>query len=144
LPNSPDDSVNKSSLLRLMRISILFGLLSSFLLSGAVEASPIYLKASYYSTASLHKDGQWKKTKGVMANGKLFRDGDLTCACNLVPLGSALRVKNKNNGKTVVVTVTDHINRRFTETRIDLTPLAFSSIAELKEGLVAVKVERIK
>ena len=102
------------------------------------------LVASWYSIKSLKKDGQYRLTKGVMANGKLFRDGNLTCACNLVSLGGTLRITNKNNGKTVMVTVTDHINRRFSDTRIDLSKGAFSKISPLGRGLAQVRVEVVK
>ena len=107
----------------------------------------IYLTASWYSVESLHKDGQWKITKGVMANGNRFSDINYTCATWLYPLGTILRVDNRSNGKSILVVVTDRINRRFAKTRIDLSPIAFKTLAGRKglaKGLIKVLVERIK
>jgi hypothetical protein len=105
---------------------------------------PATLMASWYSIESLKKEGTWKRTKGVMANGEKFNDGTLTCATRIYPLGTRIRITCCKNSKTVLVRVTDRIGKRFAKKRIDLSRLAFSRIAELEDGLVAVKVERIK
>jgi rare lipoprotein A len=102
------------------------------------------LKASWYSIESLKKEGTYKKSKGVMADGNLFSDTAFTCACNLYPLHTLLRVTCLANNKSVVVRVTDRISRRFTKTRVDLSKVAFQSIADLKKGLVEIKVEEIQ
>lgn len=101
------------------------------------------LKASWYSVASLHKEGTWAKSKGVMANGKAFSDTDLTCANRLYPLGTMLIITNKANGKSVIVKTTDRIGKRFANTRVDLSKGAFSKIASLKEGLIEVSVKKV-
>jgi rare lipoprotein A (peptidoglycan hydrolase) len=100
------------------------------------------LTASWYSIESLKKEGTYKYSKGIMANGRIFNN-DYTCATNLYPLGAILRVYNPKNGKEVSVEVTDRINKRFTKTRIDLSQKAFSEIAECRQGIVRVKVEYI-
>ena len=102
------------------------------------------LLASYYSVNSLKREGTWKHSKGVMANGKQFNDNNLTCATRLFSLGSMLRITNLENGKSVVVEVTDRIGKRFAQTRIDLSKLAFSRIADLSQGIVPIKVEVLK
>jgi len=102
---------------------------------------PAYLTASYYSVSSLHKDGQWKLTKGIMSNGKLFNENDYTCATRFFPCGSILHIKNLSNGKSVIVKVTDKIGKRSAKTRIDLSRAAFARIANLRQGIVKVKVE---
>lgn len=101
------------------------------------------LLASFYSVASLKAEGTYKTSKGVMANGKLFNELDTTCACNLYPIGTTLRVTVLDTGKSVVVKVTDRIGKRFAKTRIDLSKLAFSRIAELRQGIVKVEVTPI-
>lgn len=74
------------------------------------------------------------------ANGSIFRQSEATCASNIYKLGSKLRVTNKENGKSVIVKVTD--TGGFKMPRIvDLSKSAFSSIASLNRGLVAVLVE---
>ena len=109
-----------------------------------VHAEPVYLKASWYSVESLKKEGTYAYSHGRMANGKSFTDSGFTCACNLYPLNSRLLVRNLENGKTVEVQVTDHISKRFATKRIDLSKGAFSKIADCKQGIVAVKVEKLK
>ena len=99
------------------------------------------IKASWYSVASLKKEGSWKIWKGVCADGSQFNDNNLTCASRMHKLGAMLKVTNLSNGKSVVVKVSDRIGKRFAETRIDLTPRAFAEIATLKQGLVEVSIE---
>ncbi len=101
----------------------------------------VILTASWYSIESLKKEGTWKLTKGVMANGDKFRDEGFTCACRLYPLGTRLRVTNLENGRDVEVRVTDKIGKRFATKRIDLSKAAFQKICDLDKGLCKVKVE---
>lgn len=100
------------------------------------------LLASYYSENSLRREGTWKTSKGVMANGKQFDEKKFTCATRLYPLGSTLRISNKRTGRSVVCKVSDRIGKRFATTRIDLSKAAFQQIAKLEEGLVEVEVTR--
>jgi rare lipoprotein A len=86
--------------------------------------------ASLYSTRELGT-----KT----ASGRALHDGALTAAHKTLPFGSRVRVTNRANGRSVVVTVTDR--GPYARGRvIDLTPagarvLGFS-------GLAPVTVER--
>jgi rare lipoprotein A (peptidoglycan hydrolase) len=102
------------------------------------------LQASWYSVASLQKEGTWKHSKGVMANGELFNESNFTCATRLYPLRTLLLVTNIQNGRTCVVRVTDRIGKRFATKRIDLSKAAFAKIASLQQGLVSVKVEVVR
>ena len=121
-----------------------FFLLFMWLWFPDLEAKEITLTASWYSISSLHKDGQWSKTKGRCADGSIFKDDNFTCATRLFPLGSVIRITNSLNNKSVTVIVTDRIGKRFAKTRIDLSKKAFSTIANLKQGIISCKVERIK
>lgn len=123
--------------MRRLIIAVLFLMVAS-------TACAQQLTASWYSVQSLKDEGTYRYSKGVMANGKLFQDNSLTCANRLYPLGSILRVTNLSNGKSVIVETTDRIGKRFATTRCDLSKRAFSEIADLKRGVVQVKVERIK
>ena len=78
-----------------------------------------------------------------MANGHQFKDEAFTCATRLYALGARLKVTNVRNGRSVLVDVTDRISKRFGGTRIDLSRNSFNQIAELREGLVSVRVEII-
>jgi len=110
-------------------------------------AGGFYLTASWYSVKDLKSSGQWAKTKGVMANGHLFDDTKFTGASRDFPLGAILVISNLQNGKKVRVEITDRINKRFTKTRIDLSPVAFKALAGkqgLSKGLIKVYAEEIK
>ena len=102
------------------------------------------LKASWYSVASLKQEGTWKISKGVMANGEVFNENNLTCATRLYRIGTYLRIWNVQNNKSVVVKVTDRIGKRFANSRIDLSRAAFQRIAALDEGTVPIRVEVAK
>ena len=99
------------------------------------------LKASWYSIESLKQEGTFKYSKGVMANGRKFIDTNFTCATRLYPLGSILYVSYGN--KTVRVVVTDRIGKRFAKTRVDLSKSAFQKLADLKQGIIPIKVRKI-
>ncbi len=99
------------------------------------------LRASWYSFASLKTEGTWSKGEQRMANGQWFDENALTCATRLYPFGTFLCITNLNNGKSVIVRVTDRISKRFAKSRIDLSKKAFQQIADLKQGIVPIKVE---
>lgn len=99
------------------------------------------LKASWYSIESLKKEGTFKLSKGVMANGKSYNENSFTCATRLYRLNTVLYITNLKNGRTVIVKVTDRIGKRFANSRIDLSKGAFMQIADLKEGIVPISVE---
>jgi rare lipoprotein A len=108
------------------------------------EANPVVLTASWYSIASLKKEGTYAYSHGKMANGKMFDDRKLTAAARLWPLGTRLEVRNVRTGARVLVTVTDRIGRRFATTRIDLSKAAFQEIAALQQGVVKVEVSNVE
>ena len=104
------------------------------------------LTASFYTVSGLHRDGQWKITKGLCADGKtIFRDEGYTSACNSFKRGVQLRVTDLQSGRSVVVRNTDKTNRRFTGKRIDLSRQSFITLVgseqDLKKGLLKVRVE---
>ena len=109
-----------------------------------VRAEPIILTASWYSIESLKREGTWKFSKGVMANGEKFDDNLMVCATRLFPLGSILRIQNLANKKSVIVVVKDRIGKRFGTKRIDLSKAAFQKISRLEHGIIKVSVEVVK
>ena len=118
-------------------------LVALLLVMGITCAKAETLKASWYSIESLKQEGTYRYSKGVMANGKLFKDDNLTCACRLYNLGDILLITNISNGKSINVVVTDRIGKRFAKTRIDLSKGAFKQIANLKQGLINIKVVKL-
>lgn len=101
-------------------------------------------QASYYSHASLIKEGTRKANEPqIMANGKPFNENAMTCATRDYPLGTLLRIKNKANGRFVVVRVTDRIGKRFKGKRVDLTKKVFKKLSPLSKGIIFVDIEVI-
>ena len=104
------------------------------LLTGASTQSEAQTQsgiASVYST----KDGT--KT----ASGKRLNDGHLTAAHRTLPFGTKVRVTNKRNGRSVVVTITDRgpfIRGRV----IDLTMAGANAIG-MGFGLAPVTLDRL-
>jgi len=124
-----------------MKSVLAIGFAISLMFGSIAEAAD--LTASWYSVASLKKEGTWKHGERKMANGKRFDENAFTCATRLYPLGTCLRVVNQKNGREVRVVVTDRIGARFAKKRIDLSLGAFRVIADPKVGLVPVKIEVI-
>lgn len=78
----------------------------------------------------------------LMANGKPFDKNKLTVAHKTIPFGTKLKVTNKRNGKSVVVTVTDR--GPFIKGRhLDLSERAFREIADTNRGIIKVKYNRL-
>jgi len=104
------------------------------------------LTASWYSIDSLKKEGTYKYSKGVMANGKRFSDDIFTCASCDFKLGSRIAITNYITRKQVIAEVTDRTNRRFKGKRIDLSRAAFYALTDgdLERGLCEVYVTEIK
>ncbi|WP_236662311.1 septal ring lytic transglycosylase RlpA family protein [Aeromonas jandaei] len=87
--------------------------------------------ASYYADRY-----HGKKT----ASGELYRNNLNSAAHMELPFGSMVWVTNLANGKSVVVKVNDR--GAFKSGRIiDLSKSAFSSIANIGDGIIKVKVE---
>jgi rare lipoprotein A len=75
-------------------------------------------------------------------SGEIFDMNAMTCASNVFPFGTILKVVNVENGKSVVVRVTDRGD--IPNHVIDLSEGAFSKIANLKRGRIKVSVKPIK
>jgi len=75
------------------------------------------------------------------ASGEPYDASALTCASNRFRLGTRLRVTA--GGRSVVVRVNDRTAEKYAD-RIDLTPAAFTKLADLKTGLVEATVKVLK
>ena len=78
----------------------------------------------------------------VTFSGEKFNCNKLTCASNKFPMGTKLKITNKENKKSVIVKCND--KGGMGEYTIDLSKEAFKRIAELKTGVIDVKVKVIK
>lgn len=97
------------------------------------KSSPrvVYGTASYYANKF-----QGRKT----ANGEIFSHQKMTAACNVLPLGTWIKVTNLRNGRTVNVKVNDRLHPRMKRV-VDLTRAAATKLGFIKSGLTRVKVE---
>ena len=77
------------------------------------------------------------------ASGKRFNPKEFTAAHRTYKFGTKLRIINLQNGKTVIVTITDR--GPYSRGRIiDLSKAAARKIGMLKTGTTRVKIERIR
>lgn len=91
----------------------------------------IYGTASYYANRF-----QNRKT----ANGEIFDQKKLTAACNVLPLGTWIKVTNLKNKRSVVVKVNDRLHGKM-KRAVDLSREAARQLGFLNAGLAKVKVE---
>ena len=91
--------------------------------------------ASYY-----HDKFNGRKT----ASGAIFSNYKLTAAHRSLPFGTEVKVTNRTNGKSVIVTINDR--GPFTKDReIDLSKKDFMEISEHKnQGVLQVDIEILK
>ncbi|MFI5185659.1 MAG: septal ring lytic transglycosylase RlpA family protein [Chitinophagales bacterium] len=89
-----------------------------------------------YGTASFYAN----KFEGrETANGEIFSQKKMTAACNVLPLGTWIRVTNLHNGLSVVVKVNDRLHYRMKRV-VDLSKAA-ARVLHYLDGLIRVKVE---
>src|SRR6187200_2795129 len=124
-----------------MRLSlfIVFLIAAIYLFAGdtieARVAKPrlIYGTASYYSNSF-----NGRKT----ANGEIYSHKKMTAACNVLPLGTWIRVTNLRNGKSVVVKTNDRLHSRMKRV-VDLSREAAEKLGYVKSGITRVRVKVI-
>ena len=76
------------------------------------------------------------------ANGEIFDQKKLTCACNVLPLGTWIKVTNMRNGRSAIVKVNDRIHPKMKRI-VDLSRLAAQKLGYVSNGLTRVKVELV-
>jgi rare lipoprotein A len=91
----------------------------------------LYGMASFYSNKF-----NGRKT----SSGEIFNQNKLTCACNVLPLGTWIKVTNLRNGRTVIVKTNDRLHPRMKRI-IDLSKAAAVKLGYVSSGLTRVKVE---
>jgi rare lipoprotein A len=90
----------------------------------------LYGQASFYSNSF---DG--KQT----ANGEIYRQKGMTCACNSLPLGTWIEVTNLRNNKKVILKTNDRLHPRM-KRLVDVTLAAAQKLDFVNAGLTRVKV----
>jgi rare lipoprotein A len=91
----------------------------------------LYGIASYYADKF---DGR------ETANGEIYNSKKMTAACNVLPLGTWIRVTNLSNNRSVIVKTNDRLHARMTRI-VDLSRAAAEKLGYIGKGLTKVKVE---
>lgn len=96
-------------------------------------------KRVFYGQASFYANKfHGRKT----ANGEIFDQKKFTCACNVLPLGTWIKVTNLRNGRTVIVKTNDRLHPKMKRI-VDLTRAAATKLGFISSGLTRVKIEVI-
>lgn len=77
-------------------------------------------------------------------SGEVFSVNKFTAAHRQYKFGTMLKVTNIKNGKSVIVKVNDRCHAAPKRIAIDLSKGAFLEIATIHEGIVKVKIEKLK
>jgi rare lipoprotein A len=92
-----------------------------------------------YGTASFYSNSfNGKRT----ANGEIYSHKKMTAACNVLPLGTWIKVTNLKNGKSVIVKTNDRLHSKMKRV-VDLSREAAEKLGYVKSGLTRVRVEVI-
>jgi rare lipoprotein A len=102
------------------------------------DPSPEENKAKvYFGTASFyHEKFNGRKT----ANGEVYDSKKFTAACNVLPMGTWIRVTNLRNKKSVIVKTNDRLHKKM-QRIVDLSYTAARELGYTGRGLTQVKVE---
>ena len=74
------------------------------------------------------------------ANGEIFSQKKFTAACNVLPLGTWVKVTNLRNGRSVVLKTNDRLHPSMKRI-LDLSRAAAQKLGYINSGLTRVKVE---
>lgn len=116
----------------------------AFLITGyflfAGDATEVKTKPKIlYGTASFYSNSfNGRKT----ANGEIYSHKKMTAACNVLPLGTWIKITNLKNGKSVVVKTNDRLHSKMKRV-VDLSREAAEKLGYIKSGLTRVRVEVI-
>ena len=91
----------------------------------------------YYGIASYYAD---KFNGRETANGEIYDSEKMTAACNVLPLGTWIRVTNLTNNRSVVVKTNDRLHIRMKRI-VDLSRAAAKKLGYIGQGLTKVRVE---
>ena len=127
---------------------LIIGFFSSFLATAQVGAGGEDLKdtvvktesksrKTLYGTASYYAD---KFNGRTTANGEIYDGEKMTAACNVLPMGTWIRVNNLSNNRWVIVKTNDRLHARMTRV-VDLSRAAAKKLGYISKGLTKVRVE---
>lgn len=102
-----------------------------------VEKQDAKVLKTLYGVASYYAD---KFNGRETANGEIYDSKKLTAACNVLPLGTWIRVTNLSNNRFVIVKTNDRLHARMTRI-VDLSRVAAEKLGYIGKGLTKVRVE---
>jgi len=88
-------------------------------------------------TASYYAD---KFAGRKTANGESYMHKKLSAACNILPLGTWIRVTNLKNMRSVIVQINDRLHRK-NKRIVDLSLAGAEVLGYIKHGLTQVSME---
>ncbi len=74
------------------------------------------------------------------ASGEIFDQRKFTCACNVLPLGTWIKVTNLRNNKWVIVKINDRLHPKMKRI-VDLSKTAAQKLGYVSRGVTRVKIE---
>jgi rare lipoprotein A len=107
---------------------------------GHAPATDVAAPKVYYGIASYYAE---KFNGRLTANGEVYSSAKFTAACNVLPLGTWIRVTNLKNQKTVIVKTNDRLHIRMKRI-VDLSRIAAEKLGYTGRGLTQVRVEVIE
>lgn len=124
-----------------MKLIMKLILIVAFLFTGTAYAQSGQKGAGnskpYFGTASFYAD---KFTGRKTANGENYHPGKFTAACNVLPLGTYIRITNLLNNKSIIVRITDRLHPKMNRL-VDISKIGAQQLGYIKRGLAKVKVE---
>ena len=125
---------------------LLLGLLLSFGLNSVAQRKVLKSKSKKYKTTRVFY-GEASFYSGKFngrhtANGEIFSQKKFTCACNVLPLGTWVKVTNVKNKKFAILKVNDRLHPK-TRRIVDLTKADAVKLGFASSGVARVKVEVI-
>ena len=129
---------NKKWLLFILLIAAVFIIApQAFSQQVATPPKPVKAKRVLYGMASFYSN---KFNGRKTSSGEIFSQNKFTCACNVLPLGTWVRVTNLRNGRSVVVKTNDRLHPKMKRI-VDLSKVAAVKLGYVSSGLTRVKVE---
>ena len=95
------------------------------------------VRKTLFGTASYYAD----KFNGRRTfNDEIYDSRKMTAACNVLPMGTWVRVTNLSNNRWVIVKINDKLHARMTRI-VDLSRIAAEKLGYIGKGLTRVRVE---
>jgi rare lipoprotein A len=103
----------------------------------AADSTGVRKATVYFGTASFYAE---KFNGRKTANGEVYDSEKFTAACNVLPLGTWIRVTNLRNKRSVIVKTNDRLHVKMKRV-VDLSYAAAEKLGYTRRGLTQVKVE---